>query len=52
MPQIIAIINNEIVGFLLTTSQTVNNNRKVPIVDAMSASYTGSLDSYIYGPIA
>lgn len=37
--------------FYLTTSQTVNNNRKVPIVDAMSASYTGSPNSYIYGPI-
>ncbi|MCC9063520.1 GNAT family N-acetyltransferase [Flavobacterium piscisymbiosum] len=51
MPQIIAVINNEIVGFLLTTSQNVNNNRKVPIVDAMSASYKGSPHSYIYGPI-
>lgn len=51
MPQIITIINNEIVGFLLTTSQRVNNTRKVPIVDAMSASYTDSPESYIYGPI-
>lgn len=51
MPQIVAIANNEIVGFLLTTSQAVNNNRKVPIVDAMSAAYKGSADSYIYGPI-
>jgi len=51
MPQIIAIINNEIVVFLLTTSQTINNNHKVPIGDTMSASYTGSPDSYIYGPI-
>ena len=51
MPQIIAVADNEIVGFLLTTSQTVNNKRKVPIVDAMSASYSGSDDSYIYGPI-
>jgi hypothetical protein len=51
MPQIVAVINNEIVGFLLTTSQTVNNKRKVPIVDAMSKSYSGSADSYIYGPI-
>lgn len=51
MPQIIAVTDNEIVSFLLTTSQTVNNKRKVPIVDAMSASYSGSDDSYIYGPI-
>lgn len=51
MPQIVAIINNKIVGFLLSTSQAVNNNRKVPIVDAMSASYSGSKNSYIYGPI-
>lgn len=51
MPQIVAIANNEIVGFLLTTSQAVNNNRKIPIVDAMSATYKGSANSYIYGPI-
>lgn len=51
MPQIIAISNNEIVGFLLTTSQAVNRNRKVPIVDAMSGSYTGFAHWYIYGPI-
>lgn len=51
MPQIVAVINNEIVGFLLTTSQVVNKKRSVPIVDAMSASYSGSKDSYIYGPI-
>lgn len=51
MPQIVAIVNNEIVGFLLTTSQAVNNNRKVPIVDAMSTAYKGTADSYIYGPI-
>ncbi|KQO29044.1 GCN5 family acetyltransferase [Flavobacterium sp. Leaf82] len=51
MPQIIAVDDNEIVGFLLTTSQAVNSNRKIPIVDAMSASYSGSSDSYVYGPI-
>ncbi|MGE6353933.1 N-acetyltransferase family protein [Flavobacterium sp. NPDC079362] len=51
MPQIIAVINDEIVGFLLTTSQQVNNKRDVPIVNAMSASYTGTENSYIYGPI-
>lgn len=51
MPQIIAVIDNEIVGFLLTTSQAVNNKRKVAIVDPMSGSYSGTEDSYIYGPI-
>jgi ribosomal protein S18 acetylase RimI-like enzyme len=51
MPQIVAVIDNEIVGFLMTPSKTVNKKSKVPIVDTMSASYEGVSDSYIYGPI-
>ena len=51
MPQIIAKFDNEIVGFLLTTSKSVQNKREFPIVDAMLASYLGSPNSYIYGPI-
>lgn len=51
MPQIIAIADNKVVGFLLTTSQAVNKKRNVAIVDAMFASYKGNEDSYIYGPI-
>lgn len=51
MPQIVAVVDNEVVGFLLTTSQVVNKKRNVPIVDAMFTSYTGNSDSYIYGPV-
>lgn len=51
MPQILAVSEGQVVGFLLTTSQTVNKKRNVPIVDAMFTSYKGTEDSYIYGPI-
>jgi predicted GNAT superfamily acetyltransferase len=51
MPQIVAVVADEVVGFLMTTSQTVNKRRKVAIVDAMFTSYKGTEDSYIYGPI-
>lgn len=51
MPQIVAIVEGEVVGFLLTTSQAVNEKRSVPIVDAMFTSYNGNSDSYIYGPV-
>jgi len=52
MPQIVAYLNNEIIGFILTTSQAVHSNRDVPIVNAMFASYSGiNTDSYIYGPV-
>ena len=51
MPQIVAYVNQEIVGFLLTTSQAVHKKRNVPIVDEMFKSYQGNIDSYIYGPV-
>lgn len=51
MPQIVTTMNDQIVGFLLTTSQSVHRKRNIPIVDAMFASYAGSEDSYIYGPV-
>ncbi|KVV16386.1 GNAT family N-acetyltransferase [Flavobacterium sp. TAB 87] len=51
MPQIVAYINQEIVGFLLATSQAVHEKRNVPIVDEMFKSYQGNIDSYIYGPV-
>lgn len=51
MPQIAAIVNNQVVGFLLTTSQAVHQKRNVPIVDAMFKSYSGNSESYIYGPV-
>ena len=51
MPQIVALVNEEIVGFLLTTSQAVHKKRNVPIVDVMFKSYPGKTNSYIYGPV-
>ncbi len=51
MPQIVAIVDDEVVGFLLTTSQEVNKKRNLAIVDAMFTSYKGNPDSYIYGPV-
>ena len=51
MPQIVAVTDHEVVGFLLTTSQAVNKKRNVAIVDAMFESYKGNEDFYIYGPI-
>lgn len=51
MPQIVAIVEDEVVGFLLTTSQEVNRKRNVAIVDAMFTSYKANPDSYIYGPV-
>ena len=51
MPQIVALVNEEIVGFLLTTSQAVHKKRNVSIVDAMFKSYAGNTESYIYGPV-
>jgi L-amino acid N-acyltransferase YncA len=51
MPQIVTIVNDEVVGFLLTTSQAVHKKRTVPIVDAMFKSYSGNTESYIYGPV-
>lgn len=51
MPQIVAVVDNQVVGFLLTTSQAVSKKQNIPIVDAMLASYAGNTDSYIYGPV-
>ncbi|MGA9637548.1 N-acetyltransferase family protein [Flavobacterium sp.] len=51
MPQIVALMNDQVVGFLLTTSKAAHHKLTVPIVNAMFESYTGTADSYIYGPI-
>lgn len=51
MPQIVAYVNDKIVGFLLTTSQTAHKKRNIPIVEAMLTSYVGNSESYIYGPV-
>lgn len=51
MPQIVAVIDNEVAGFLLTTSKTIQKRQNVPIVNTMLLSYSGTPDAYIYGPI-
>lgn len=51
MPQIVAVIDNEIAGFLLATSKTIQKRQNVPIVNATLLSYSGTPDAYIYGPI-
>lgn len=51
MPQIVAVADEEVVGFLLTTSQVVSQKRNIPIVDAMFRSYIGGVDAYVYGPV-
>lgn len=51
MPQIVAVVDNQVVGFLLTTSQERSKKQNIPIVEAMLTSYAGNTDSYIYGPV-
>jgi GNAT superfamily N-acetyltransferase len=51
MPQIVAISDDQVVGYLLTTSQAVYQKQPVQILDAMLSAYSGAADSYIYGPI-
>lgn len=52
MPQIVACRNNEIVGFLMTTSQVVNQRRPIEIVEKTLDAYRfADGDAYIYGPV-
>jgi ribosomal protein S18 acetylase RimI-like enzyme len=52
MPQIIACRDNDVVGFLMTTSQAVNRRRPIPVIEKMLQAYAYSDDdAYIYGPI-
>ncbi|WP_207174381.1 hypothetical protein [Cellulophaga sp. E16_2] len=41
MPQIVAYVNDIMVGFILTTSKAMHKKRQVPIVEAMFTSYAG-----------
>ena len=51
MPQVVAISDDQVVGYLLSTSKIVYKEQPVPILDAMFSAYSGALDSYVYGPI-
>ncbi|OCR25849.1 hypothetical protein AFK24_06655 [Pseudomonas syringae] len=52
MPQIVACRDNEVVAFLMTTSQTVNSLRPIPVVEKTLQTYAYlDDDAYIYGPI-
>lgn len=51
MPQIVAIMDDQVVGYLLTTSKAVYQKQPVQILDAMFNAYSGTPDSYVYGPI-
>lgn len=49
MPLIVARRNGRVVGFLMTSTRTMNAD--FLIVQAMFAAYHGSEDAYVYGPI-
>lgn len=49
LPLIVARSGNQVTGFLLATSKTMNAD--LPIVQAMFAAYPGAPDAYVYGPI-
>lgn len=51
MPQVVAISDDQVVGYLLSTSKMVYKEHPVPILDARFSAYSGALDSYVYGPI-
>jgi len=49
MPLIVSCRGNSITGFLMTGTQAMYAD--VPIISAMLATYPGTADSYLYGPI-
>ena len=52
MPQIIACRGDEVVAFLMTTSQAVSSQRPLLIIDKTLEAYPwADNDAYIYGPI-
>lgn len=52
MPQIVALQDDEVVGFLLTTSQAVNRRNPVVVVEKTLEAFPDlETDAYIYGPI-
>lgn len=52
MPQVVAMQGDEVVGFLLTTSQAVNRRHPVMVVEKTLEAFPAmEPDAYIYGPI-
>lgn len=49
MPLIVARRDGRVTGFLMTTTREMNTD--LPIVQAMFAAYSGTVDAYVYGPI-
>jgi predicted GNAT family acetyltransferase len=49
MPMIVARQNENVIGFLLSSSKEFNSDN--PIICKMLSNYQGSEESYIYGPI-
>ena len=49
MPLIVARRNQQVVGFLMTTTREMNAD--LPIIKVMFAAYQGSTNAYVYGPI-
>lgn len=49
LPLIVARRNGRVVGFLMTSSRTMNAD--VPIIRTMLDAYAGMDDAYVYGPI-
>lgn len=48
-PCVVARQADKVVGFLLTGTRTMS--KRVPVVQAMFAAYTGTPDAYVYGPV-
>jgi predicted GNAT superfamily acetyltransferase len=52
MPQIIACRGDDVVGFLMTTSQQISRKRPLLIIDKTLEAYPwADEDAYIYGPV-
>lgn len=49
MPVIVARSGDKVLGFLMTS--TLTKNADMPIIKAMLASYSGSENAFLYGPI-
>jgi predicted GNAT superfamily acetyltransferase len=49
MPMIVACHENELLGFLMTSSRGASGD--VPILQAMLEAYPGADDAYVYGPV-
>lgn len=49
MPLIVAKRDARVVGFLMTSTRTMN--AELPVVRSMFAAYPGGSDAYVYGPV-